>query len=398
MSKEYWKPGNMLYPVPAVMVSCGREGEKPNIITVAWAGTICSDPAMVSISVRKERYSHDIIKETGEFVINLVNKRLVRATDYCGVKSGRDVDKFAETRLTPQASRYVKAPGIEESPVNIECKVTEVKELGSHDMFLAKVVGVTIDNQYMDDRGKFNLNASGLTAYSHGEYFELGKKLGSFGYSVRKPAKKKKTMIGMPSSGKSTVGVLLAKRLGFSFIDVDIVIQEKEGRLLKEIIADEGMDGFLEVENRINAGLEAKMSVIAPGGSVIYGEEAMAHLKEISEIVYLKMSYEEMEKRIGNVVDRGVALKPGFTLRDLYNERVPYYEKYADIVIDEEGKNAGETVDELRNIIEGMMDQKMIQMFIDEQKRKLEERDRLLSEKDEEIRQLKARIAQLEGK
>ena len=131
-------------------------------------------------------------KETGEFVINLVNKRLVRATDYCGVKSGRDVDKFAETRLTPQASRYVKAPGIEESPVNIECKVTEVKELGSHDMFLAKVVGVTIDNQYMDDKGKFNLNASGLTAYSHGEYFELGKKLGSFGYSVRKPAKKKK--------------------------------------------------------------------------------------------------------------------------------------------------------------------------------------------------------------
>lgn len=206
------------------------------------------------------------------------------------------------------------------------------------------------------------------------------------------------TMIGMPSSGKSTVGVLLAKRLGFSFIDVDIVIQEKEGRLLKEIIAEEGMDGFLEVENRINAGLEAKMSVIAPGGSVIYGKEAMDHLKEISEIVYLKMSYEEMEKRIGNVVDRGVALKPGFTLRDLYNERVPYYEKYADIVIDEEGKTAGETVDELRNVIEGMMDQKMIQMFIDEQKRKLEERDRLLREKDEEIRQLKARIAQLEGK
>ena len=206
------------------------------------------------------------------------------------------------------------------------------------------------------------------------------------------------TMIGMPSSGKSTVGVLLAKRLGFSFIDVDIVIQEKEGRLLKEIIADEGMDGFLEVENRINAGLEAKMSVIAPGGRVIYGKEAMDHLKEISEIVYLKMSYEEMEKRIGNVVDRGVALKPGFTLRDLYNERVPYYEKYADIVIDEEGKTAGETVDELRNVIEGMMDQKMIQMFIDEQKRKLEERDRLLREKDEEIRKLKARVAELEGR
>ena len=190
--KQVWKPGNMLYPVPAVMVSCGNKNGEKNIITIAWAGTICSDPAMVSISVRPERYSYSMIRETGEFVINLTTKELTYATDWCGVKSGRDVDKFAETRLTPQASRYVKAPGIEESPVNIECKVTEVKELGSHDMFLAKVVGVTIDNQYMDDRGKFNLNASGLTAYSHGEYFELGKKLGSFGYSVRKPAKKKK--------------------------------------------------------------------------------------------------------------------------------------------------------------------------------------------------------------
>ena len=160
------------------------------------------------------------------------------------------------------------------------------------------------------------------------------------------------TMIGMPSSGKSTIGVLLAKRLGFSFVDVDIVIQEKEGRLLKEIIAEEGMDGFLKVEERINAGLDVQLSVIAPGGSVIYGEEAMKHLKEISEVVYLKMSYEEMEKRIGNVVDRGVALKDGMTLRDLYNERVPYYEKYADIVIDEEGMTPGDTVDALREILE----------------------------------------------
>ena len=160
------------------------------------------------------------------------------------------------------------------------------------------------------------------------------------------------TMIGMPSSGKSTVGVLLAKRLGYSFVDVDIVIQEKEKRLLKEIIADEGLDGFLAVENRINAGLDVKNSVIAPGGSVIYGEEAMTHLKEISEIVYLKMSYEELEKRVGNVVDRGVALKPGMTLRDLYNERVPYYERYADITIDEEGLTIGETVDRLRKLIE----------------------------------------------
>ena len=200
------------------------------------------------------------------------------------------------------------------------------------------------------------------------------------------------TMIGMPSSGKSTVGVLLAKRLGFSFVDVDIVIQEKEGRLLKEIIADEGMDGFLKAEDRINAGLDVKMSVIAPGGSVIYGEKAMKHLKEISEVVYSKMSYEEMEKRIGNVVDRGVALKPGFTLRDLYNERVPYYERYADIVIDEEGKTPGQTVDELRGIIEGMMDQKMIQLFIDEQRRKLDEKDQRLREQEEEIKRLKEEL------
>lgn len=186
MSKEYWKPGNMLYPVPAVMVSCGRKGEKPNIIMVAWAGTVCSDPPMVSISVRKERYSYEIIRETGEFVINLVNRELVRAADYCGVKSGRDTDKFKEMGLTAQPSRYVGAPGIGESPVNLECRVTNRLELGSHDMFLARVEGVAIDGKYMDEKGKFHLNDSGLVSYSHGEYFELGKKLGSFGWSVRK--------------------------------------------------------------------------------------------------------------------------------------------------------------------------------------------------------------------
>lgn len=163
------------------------------------------------------------------------------------------------------------------------------------------------------------------------------------------------TMIGMPSSGKSTIGVLLAKRLGYSFVDVDIVIQEKEGRLLKEIIAAEGMDGFLKVEDRVNAELDVRHAVIAPGGSVIYGAAAMEHLKEISEVVYLKMSYEEMERRIGNVVDRGVALKEGMTLRDLYEERVPYYERYADITIDEEGLTPGETVDRLRGILEKMI-------------------------------------------
>ncbi|MSS11425.1 MULTISPECIES: shikimate kinase [Clostridia] len=160
------------------------------------------------------------------------------------------------------------------------------------------------------------------------------------------------TLIGMPASGKSTVGVLLAKRLGYSFVDVDIVIQEQEGRLLKDIIAKEGQEGFLTVENRINAGLNVRHSVIAPGGSVIYGKEAMEHLKEISTVVYLKLSYDSVEERLGNLVDRGVVLKDGMTLRDLYEERVPYYEKYADITIDENGLDAGKTVDRLRSIME----------------------------------------------
>ena len=186
MARQQWRPGNMLYPVPAVMVSCRREGERPNIITVAWAGTICSAPVMLSISVRKERYSHDIIAETGEFVVNLVTKELTYAMDYCGVRSGRDVDKYKEMGLTELVLEQVRAPGIGESPVNIACKVTEIKELGSHDLFLARVVGVTIDDRYMDDRGKFHLNKAGLVAYSHGEYFELGEKIGKFGYSVQK--------------------------------------------------------------------------------------------------------------------------------------------------------------------------------------------------------------------
>lgn len=160
------------------------------------------------------------------------------------------------------------------------------------------------------------------------------------------------TLIGMPASGKSTVGVLLAKRLGYSFVDVDIVIQEKEGKLLKEIIAERGDDGFLEVENRINKELLVKHSVIAPGGSVIYGKEAMEHLKEISIVVYLKLSLNDVIERLGNLVDRGVVLKDGMTLEDLYEERVPYYESYADITIDETGLEAGKIVDELRSIME----------------------------------------------
>ena len=161
------------------------------------------------------------------------------------------------------------------------------------------------------------------------------------------------TLIGMPASGKSTVGVLLAKRLGFSFVDVDILIQEKEKRLLKEIIADVGDDGFMEIENRVNAELEVERSVIAPGGSVIYGKEAMEHLKDISTVVYLKLSYEDVKERLGDLVDRGVVLKNGMSLLDLYNERVPYYEKYADITVDETGvESAGDTVDILRKMME----------------------------------------------
>jgi flavin reductase (DIM6/NTAB) family NADH-FMN oxidoreductase RutF len=189
--KEVWKPGNMLYPVPAVMVSCGRPKETPNIITVAWAGTVCSDPVMVSISVRKERYSYDILKDTGEFVINLVTKDLAYAADYCGVRSGRDVDKFRDMKLTPLRSTCIQAPGIEESPVNLECRVSQVVELGSHDMFLSKVVAVTVDKDHMDEKGKFHLNDTGLVAYSHGEYFLLGEKLGKFGYSVQKKGRRK---------------------------------------------------------------------------------------------------------------------------------------------------------------------------------------------------------------
>lgn len=190
ITKQFWKPGNMLYPVPAVMVSCQRPLEKPNIITIAWAGTICSDPAMVSISIRPSRYSYAIIKETGEFVINLTTGRLTRAADFCGVKSGRDVDKFQVLHLTPGRSRTVKAPCIAESPVNIECKVKEIIPLGTHDMFLSEVTAVGIDERYLDKKGKFHLSETGLTAYSHGEYYELGRCIGKFGYSVQRRSQK----------------------------------------------------------------------------------------------------------------------------------------------------------------------------------------------------------------
>lgn len=186
MAKQIWKPGNMLYPLPVVMVSVRDKKGNDNIITVAWAGTVCTNPPMVSISVRPERHSYQMIKESGEFVINLVTKDLVFATDYCGVKSGRDVDKFKEMKLKKEKAEKVAAPLIVQSPVNLECRVTECKELGSHHVFVAEIVSVHIDEKYMDEKGKFHLNETGLVTYSHGEYFALGKRLGSFGYSVKK--------------------------------------------------------------------------------------------------------------------------------------------------------------------------------------------------------------------
>ncbi len=192
----------MLYPIPAVMVSCQREGEKPNIITVAWAGNVCTNPAMLSISVRKERYSYDIIKESGEFVVNLTNRKLTKAADWCGVRSGRDYDKYKEMHLTPQKSQKVSCPGIEESPVNIECKLHSIIELGSHDLFIAEVLCVTVDGKYMDEKGRFDLGKADLVAYSHGEYFTLGEKMGKFGYSVMKNDTKKKAKAGTTKKTK----------------------------------------------------------------------------------------------------------------------------------------------------------------------------------------------------
>lgn len=186
MGKQHWKAGNMLNPVPAVMVSVSDGNGKNNIITVAWAGTICINPPMLSISVRPERYSYEMIKSTKEFVVNLTTKDLVRACDYCGVTSGRDVDKFEKMKLTPIKLPNVSVPGIKESPVNIECRVKKIEELGSHTMFIADVVGVTVDDEYMDEKGKFNINNTGLVMYSHGEYFVMGEKLGKFGYSIKK--------------------------------------------------------------------------------------------------------------------------------------------------------------------------------------------------------------------
>ncbi|HIX32511.1 flavin reductase family protein [Gemmiger formicilis] len=192
MSKQVWKPGNLLAPVPPVLVSCGNM-EKPNLITIAWAGTINSDPVRVSISVRPERYSHGLITESGEFVINLPTQKILRAVDWCGVKSGRDVDKFKEMGLTAVPGSAVSAPVLAESPVNLECRVFQTIPLGSHDLFLADVVAVDVDEDLLDEAGRLRLDKAGLAAYVHGTYYALGKQLGTFGYSVRKkPARRRK--------------------------------------------------------------------------------------------------------------------------------------------------------------------------------------------------------------
>lgn len=185
MAKVIWKPGTFLYPLPAVLVSCGTM-EKSNIITVAWTGIINTNPAMVYISVRPSRYSYKLIKEQGEFVINLTNKELAKATDWCGVRSGSKFDKFKEMKLHKEKANFVKCPMIKESPVSVECKVKEIKELGSHHMFIAEVLAINSDDKYINDKGAFDISKCNLIAYSNGHYYQMGKKIGKFGFSVKK--------------------------------------------------------------------------------------------------------------------------------------------------------------------------------------------------------------------
>lgn len=202
MSKVTWKPGNMIYPVPAAMVTCGDSSDNYNVITIAWTGTICTNPPMTYISVRPSRHSYDLIKRTGEFVINLTTESLTHATDFCGVRSGRDMNKLEVCKLDIESAQVVKAPLLSASPVNIECRVTEIKELGSHHMFLAEVVSVSVDDSYIDDHNKFHLDRSKPICYSHGSYFGLGSKKGTFGYSVAKKKKGKKKINPKQSTNK----------------------------------------------------------------------------------------------------------------------------------------------------------------------------------------------------
>ena len=190
MGKVQWKPGTFIYPIPAVMVTSGTM-EKANIMTVAWTGILNTNPAMCYISVRPERYSYNMIKESGEFVINLTTEKLAYATDWCGVRSGKDYDKFKEMHLTKEAAKIVKAPLIKESPVSVECRVKEIVPLGSHDMFVAEVLSIDADEKYIDEKGAFDISKCDLIAYSNGGYYPLGEKIGKFGFSVQKKNKNK---------------------------------------------------------------------------------------------------------------------------------------------------------------------------------------------------------------
>ena len=191
MSKVTWKSGTFIYPLPAVMVSCGTM-EESNIITVAWTGIINTDPAMCYISVRPTRHSYEMIKKTGEFVINLTTKDLAYATDWCGVKTGAKVDKFKEMKLTKEKANFVNCPMIKESPVSVECKVKEIRELGSHHMFVAEILGINADEKYINENGAFDISKCDLIAYSNGNYYSLGKKIGRFGFSLQKKKKTEK--------------------------------------------------------------------------------------------------------------------------------------------------------------------------------------------------------------
>ena len=205
-SRVHFKPGNMLYPVPAVMVSCGETDGVSDIVTVAWTGTVCTNPPMVYISLRPGRFSYPIIRDSGEFVINLVTEKLARAMDYCGVRSGRDTDKWKDCGLTKLPAETVKCPLIGESPVNIECRVVSDTELGSHHMLLAEVTAVQVDPAYLDGNGRLELEKARLLAYSHGTYYGLGQQLGTFGYSVRKTSGKGSSKAAGAAAGKARAG------------------------------------------------------------------------------------------------------------------------------------------------------------------------------------------------
>lgn len=186
-NKEIWRPGNMIYPLPAIMVSCGATPDEYNVFTASWVGTICSDPAMCFVSIRQSRHSYEIVKRNMAFTLNLTNEDLARATDWCGVRSGRDYNKFAEMNLTPVKGIKVNAPYINEAPMSIECRVKQIIHLGTHDMFIADVMNVLADKRFIDPQtGEFDLKKANLIAYSHGEYFKLGEKIGNFGWSVKK--------------------------------------------------------------------------------------------------------------------------------------------------------------------------------------------------------------------